>query len=473
MKLSFLARALVLGATLLPLMGLQPAPAAAAAGVPSVTDPRYFVGVNLPWFNYGCDFGCGAKSLAGSASMRSSLANSFGQLQGAGVHAVRWWTFEDVSQIQRDSSGAPSGLNPAVYADFDAALAMADKYDLAYDFVLFNGPASLPKSWLEDPGQRQKLADALAPLFERYKNNPHILAWEFFNEPEYDIWGGKVSQQSVQDTVKLLASTSHAHSNTAVTVGSADLEGVPMWMGLGLDFYSPHWYDHMDTGMACARCVDVPTLQSVYKVDSLPIVIGEFEAGTSDALQKYKDFRAKGYVGAWGWSLLSDHTADNLKIDLGAAKTFAANPGAAPAPSAPVQSAPTVQLQANWITPTYVAPGQQITVNQDVTSSDNETVQVDFEVYDSNGQKVAQSTLDNQSLAANAVSSFSTAITLPDGLPAGNYLVKTGVFAPDHSKTYAWTDTAGTFVVDGVAQPPPAQQDDATADSDATADAQP
>ncbi len=471
MKLSLLARALVLCATILPLIGLQPAPAAAAAGVPSVTDPRYFVGVNLPWFTWGCDFGCGSKSLAGNAAMRSSLDNSFGQLKASGVHTVRWWTFEDLSQIQRDGGGAPSGVNPAVYADFDAALALADKYDLAYDFVLFNGPASLPNSWLQDPGQRQKLADALAPLFERYKNNPHILSWEFFNEPEYDIWGGKISQQAVQDTVKLLASTAHAHSNTAVTVGSADLEGIPMWMGLGLDFYSPHWYDHMDSGMACARCLDVPTLQSTYKVDSLPIVLGEFEAGTADALQKYQDFRAKGYAGAWGWSLLSDHTADNLKIDLGAAKTFAANPGAMPQPAAATTD-PRIQLQANWITPTYVAPGEQITANQDVSSSDNETVLVDFEVYDSNGQKVAQSTLDNQSLSANAVSSFSTAITLPDSLPAGNYTLKTGVFAPDRSKTYAWTDTAGTFVVNGVSQAPPAQQD-ATADSDATADAQP
>ncbi len=184
MKLSLLARALVLGAAILPLLGLQPAPAAAAAGVPSVTDPRYFVGVNLPWFTWACDFGCGPKSVAASASTQAALKTAFGQLKDSGVHTVRWWTFEDsAAQINRDASGAPSGLNPAVYADFDAALALADQYDLAYDFVLFSGPTAVPKAWLTDPNQRQKLADALAPLFERYKNNPHILAWEFFNEP--------------------------------------------------------------------------------------------------------------------------------------------------------------------------------------------------------------------------------------------------------------------------------------------------
>ena len=78
-----------------------------------------------------------------------------------------------------------------------------------------------------------------------------------------------------------------------------------------------------------------------------------------------------------------------------------------------------------------------------------------------------------QAVVTGYVSSlFSTAISLPDSLPAGNYTLKTGVFTPDRSKTYAWTDTAGTFVVNSVSQAPPPPQD-ATADSDATADAQP
>jgi hypothetical protein len=98
---------------------------ARAADVPSVQDLRYFAGVNLPWVNWGCDFGCPNRGVT-SAGTQDLLATSFGQLQTAGIHTVRWFTFEgSAHQIIRDNSGAPSTLNSAVYADFDAALALA------------------------------------------------------------------------------------------------------------------------------------------------------------------------------------------------------------------------------------------------------------------------------------------------------------------------------------------------------------
>ncbi len=104
--------------------------------------------------------------------------------------------------------------------------------------------------------------------------------------------------------------------------------------------------------------------------------------------------------------------------------------------------------------------------NQDVSSTQSANVLVDFEVYDGNGQKVVQSSLDNQSVSPDAVASFNTTVTLPDSLPPGQYTLKTGVFAAGGGTRYAWTDSAGTFVVNQVAQAPPAQPDS----SDATAD---
>jgi hypothetical protein len=470
MKLSLLARVLALVAAIVPLIGFQPAPAA-AAGVPSVTDPRYFVGVNVPWYHWGCDFGCGAKGGVSSSDTQKAVAGQFAQLKEAGIHTVRWWAFEGdaLQMVTRDGSGTPTGLNPAVYADFDAALTLADKYDLAYDFVLFSGPTAVPHAWLEDPNQRQHLADALAPLFERYKNNPHILAWEFFNEPEFDVWNGKIGQQPVQDTVKLLASTVHAHTATAATVGSADLEGVLMFEGQGLDFYSPHWYDHMDGGLPCARCTDVPTIRTAYNLDNLPIVLGEFYGGPdTDTLQRFRDFRSKGYSGAWAWSLFPDQTSDKMHIDLAAAKAFSADPGpTVQSTPDPGSTAPVVQLLANWVSPTYTGPGQVVTFNQDISSSRDTTVMVDFEVYDPNGQKVAQTTLDSQPVSADGVASFSANLTLPTTLAPGQYTLKTGAFSPGGGTRYAWSDSAGMFVVSDALASSGATSDGAAAVTDA------
>ncbi len=424
----------------------------AAAGVPSVMDPRYFAGANVAWFNWGCDFGCADKGVASKAT-NAALSDAFNQLKAAGIHTVRWWTFEgDATQINRDSSGAPTGLKPSVYVDFDAALALADKYDLVFDFVLFSAQTGLPSTWFTNPDQRQKLANALVPLFDRYKNHPRILAWELFNEPEYDIWGNKIPLDAAQATVKLLASTAHAHTANAVTLGSATLEGILMWTGLGLDFYSPHWYDNMSSGLACARCTDLATVRNTFGADGLPIVVGEFQGGPEvDAQQRLKDFRAKGYAGAWAWSLFPDKTQDHLKIDLGAYAKFAADPG-----SAPVQTAAqaNVQLLANWVSPTYLLPGQTVTVNQDAMSDSNTSVLVDFEIYNGQGQQILQTALDNQPLTMREVTSFSTTFTLPNSLPPGRYTVKTGAFAPGRGAQYAWSDTAGVFVVD-VAPPTP------------------
>ncbi|MER3420187.1 MAG: hypothetical protein C4290_06540, partial [Chloroflexota bacterium] len=284
----------------------------------------YLHGANVPWYNWACDFGCNGNGGVSSSAVQSALSTGFGQAKAAGMHVIRWWVFPgDPWQITRDSSGAPSGINPAVYADFDVALQLAQTYDLYFNFVLFSGPTALPQAWLTDATQRQKLATALGQLFARYKGNPRVLSWEVFNEPEWDIWNNKISQSAVQATVKAVADAVHANSTAYVTVGSAMLDGLPMWVGQGLDYYQAHWYDYMSSGNWCARCTDYATVKSRYNLDK-PLVIGEFYAGPdTDALQRFEDFYSKGYAGAWPWSLFPDRTSDHMQIDLAAAATFA------------------------------------------------------------------------------------------------------------------------------------------------------
>lgn len=83
----------------------------------------YLHGANVPWLNWACDFGCGANGGASSPTAKTALAATFAQARSSGVRVLRWWTFErDPWQVNRDASGASVGLNPAAYADSDAAL---------------------------------------------------------------------------------------------------------------------------------------------------------------------------------------------------------------------------------------------------------------------------------------------------------------------------------------------------------------
>ncbi|MBI2765297.1 MAG: hypothetical protein HYX53_05205 [Chloroflexi bacterium] len=298
------------------------AASAASATVPVAGGSWNLQGVNMPWYNWGCDFGCGANG--GASSTAAQTGPRFAQMKQNNLHNVRWWMFEgDAWQITRDATGRPTGINPAVYTDIDAALRQAQQYDLYFTFVLFSFPGDIPQSWLNDPVQRQQLANVLAPLFARYSGNVRVLSWDLFNEPEWDMWNGKVNSANVQATVRSIVAAVHANSSTMVTIGSAMLDGLSFWTGMGLDYYQAHWYDYMQPGNWCAYCRDYSEVKAQYGLDK-PLVIGEFFSGAGQvAIDRWENFFAKGYAGAWAWSLFPEKTSDKMAVDLAAAGTFA------------------------------------------------------------------------------------------------------------------------------------------------------
>ncbi len=243
----------------------------------------------------------------------------------SGLRVVRWWMFEGGAKpITRDADGTPAGLDPTIYADIDAALALAEQADVFLIFTLFAAPTDVPSSWLSEPAQRTRLAETLAPLFGRYRGQPRLLAWDLFNEPEWDIWNHKVAAEAVQATVRELAATVHAQSDAYVTVGSAMLDGLPLWVGQGLDYYTAHWYDYMSSGNWCAPCTDYAAVRARYGLDA-PLVIGEFYAGPDvNARERFASWYDNGYAGALAWSLVPERTFDRMAVDLAAAAAFAA-----------------------------------------------------------------------------------------------------------------------------------------------------
>ncbi|MDQ1425567.1 MAG: hypothetical protein QOD72_3065, partial [Acidimicrobiaceae bacterium] len=269
----------------------------------------YVNGLNMPWRQWSYapghgDFGGGTTD--GVIANRADIASRFAQVHNTGSTVVRWWMFEGGAwQINRDSSGTPTSLNPAIYADIDAALQLANQYNLYYDFTLFSGVAAgdFPTTWRTNPSQRQALANVLGPLFARYKDNPRIMTWELFNEPEWQIWNN-VDGANAADCVALanvLVSSIRTNApKTMTTIGEAKLDGNPMWKNVDLDFDSPHYYDPMTGADVNALANTAAGVQARYGM-SRPMVIGEFPFVGSAAqnVTRLNDLYGRGYAGAW------------------------------------------------------------------------------------------------------------------------------------------------------------------------------
>jgi uncharacterized protein YfaS (alpha-2-macroglobulin family) len=72
---------------------------------------------------------------------------------------------------------------------------------------------------------------------------------------------------------------------------------------------------------------------------------------------------------------------------------------------------------------------------------------IDIEIYDPNGQKVAQKSFDNENFAANTTRKFSMSWTAPSNAATGTYTVRIGVFSPGWGTLYSWNSSAATFRV--------------------------
>lgn len=105
---------------------------------------------------------------------------------------------------------------------------------------------------------------------------------------------------------------------------------------------------------------------------------------------------------------------------------------------------PSIAFGAGSAWPSAVAAGGSVTLSTTFTASCSTTALIDFEVYNSAGQKVWQTWQDNQSLTGQQ-QTFSTKWAIPAGQAAGTYTLKVGVFGPGWNGMYGWDNGAATF----------------------------
>jgi hypothetical protein len=301
--------------------------------------------INLPWVNYGQDFGVVAGwTRRGVSQDRAALDASFGRLHESGVNCVLWFLLADGRGAPSfDEQGYVKGLDESFLEDYDAAIEVGRRHRIAIVWVLLDfhwfvgarqeaGAAlSGHADVVEDEGRMESfLQRALLPLVRRHPYEPQIAGWLLINEPENALKKAHVSAERLAEFTRRAGALIRRYSyRQPVSVGSADLESlVEYWAedDSDLDFLVFHHYekflpppaDYVRGLMKGAR--------------DKPIYVGEFNLSAPplsfDELARW--IGRLGYAGLWGWSL-NDGTAARPRYEE--AKQFsdavvAAGPGA-------------------------------------------------------------------------------------------------------------------------------------------------
>ena len=295
----------------------------------------FWVGVNLPWIDYGLDFGANAWQPHGGVASRARRARLDGvcqELEGRGCRVVRWFLIGDGrAGVRFAADGTPLGLDDRFFADADHAIATAGRHRLGIlfvlvDFLWFRRARTVKgvrlgghARTISDARRRARLMEEVfAPVFARYGQEPAIWGWDLCNEPEWAVRrvgahpASTVSRRDMAAFLREAAACAHEHASQPVTVGLASLRGLGLVRAARLDLYQVHWYD------ALQRRSPLET-----RVDSLgldrPLLLGEFPTRGSrrSASEIVASAQRAGYAGALAWSVLAADRASDFASAAG------------------------------------------------------------------------------------------------------------------------------------------------------------
>lgn len=274
----------------------------------------FFVGANLPWINYGGDFGANAWRPGGGVSQpdqRDILAKHFRELSEADVRVVRWFLLCDGrAGLLFDPDDV--SLDASVFSDTDAALQTAEQFGIKIMFTLFDfhwfKPAKFEAGvqmggrgkYISDHFLRRRLLhNVVQPILQRYGRHAAIHSWDIFNEPEWAIrkisaWRptASIGLGKFRTFVKEVVHLIHSETEHPATLGLARRASLGLFDDCSLNFHQVHWYDKH--GDELWTPLEGP----------LPVVLGEFPTSGSrlQVAEILRHAHNAGFAGALAWS---------------------------------------------------------------------------------------------------------------------------------------------------------------------------
>ena len=321
----------------------QPVLKQAAKSIPINGQGRYLIGANYPWLRYGNDLGGSPES---TDKNWATIASDFSTMHKQGVEVVRFYLFADGrSEPKFDAHGYVTGIGSMFLPDLDRLLKIASDSKISLLLTLSDSSMFLaypnPENHggghasiiLENSVQQSFMTKALKPILVHIEQSPYrsnIVGIDLENEPE-GVTAGFYGSGGIGTAIMkafLVEGAEYVHTyakGVYVTVGSASPAWVSTWKGVGVDYYSAHYYPSMDGKDALAGSLPPGNGLPDYSTLGLdrPCVLGEFptnDTGYSAADKKHfstlwylDQIKKRGYAGALGWSYAVPDTASNWK----------------------------------------------------------------------------------------------------------------------------------------------------------------